>query len=65
MSRTPRTDKMAKLNSQSAAGDGNSLRKAYAPPELIEYGSIAKLTHGTRTRRSDGGNFRRRSGRCL
>lgn len=63
MARTPSTDKEVKSNKQSGTGDGKSLKKAYTPPELIEYGTIAKLTQGTRTRKSDGGNFRRR--RCL
>ena len=35
-----------------AVGDGAQGAKAkrrYRPPELVEYGSIAKLTHGTLT----------------
>lgn len=60
---TPGTDKVEESNSRSEPMERNSQRKAYAPPELIVYGSIAKLTQGTRTRKSDGGNFRRR--KCL
>ena len=63
MSRTPGTDKAEKSNNQLGDGDRKSQKKAYAPPELIEYGSVAKLTQGTRTRKSDGGNWRRRM--CL
>lgn len=35
-------------------------RRPYRKPKLTEYGSIAKLTQGTRTRNSDGpgGGFR-------
>jgi hypothetical protein len=35
-------------------------RRQYRKPKLTEYGSIAKLTQGTRTRNSDGpgGGFR-------
>lgn len=38
-------------------------RRPYTRPELIEYGSVAKLTQGTRTRQADnpGAGFRRRS----
>jgi hypothetical protein len=28
-------------------------KRAYAKPQLIEYGSIAKLTHGTMTKQAD------------
>jgi hypothetical protein len=28
-------------------------RRAYAKPRLIEYGSVAKLTQGTRTKQAD------------
>ena len=36
-------------------------RRPYTRPELIEYGSVAKLTQGTRTRQGDnpGAGFRR------
>lgn len=36
-------------------------RRPYRKPRLTEYGSIAKLTQGSRTRQSDGagGGFRR------
>jgi hypothetical protein len=30
-------------------------RKPYEPPRLVEYGSIAKLTQGSRTFFNDGG----------
>jgi hypothetical protein len=28
-------------------------KRAYAKPKLIEYGSVAKLTQGTRTKQAD------------
>jgi hypothetical protein len=36
-------------------------RRPYRKPQLTEYGSIAKLTQGTRTNQSDGpgGGFKR------
>jgi hypothetical protein len=36
-------------------------RRAYAKPELIEYGPVAKLTQGTKTVGNDGpmGGFKR------
>jgi hypothetical protein len=30
-------------------------KRPYRRPQLIEYGSVAKLTQGTRTTQSDGG----------
>lgn len=38
----------------AAAGQGTGTRRAYRKPQLIEYGSVAKLTQGTRTTQSDG-----------
>lgn len=35
-------------------------KKPYAPPVLVEYGTIAKLTQGSRTRFNDGINTRKR-----
>ena len=40
------------------------VKKPYIAPVLVEYGTIAKLTQGTRTRNNDGKNSRRRR-RCL
>lgn len=39
-------------------------KKPYVSPVLIEYGTIAKLTQGTRTRKNDGGNTRQQK-TCL
>ena len=39
-------------------------RKPYTSPVLVEYGTIAKLTQGNKTRNNDGKNARRRR-RCL
>ena len=36
------------------AGDAAPGKRPYAPPRLTEYGSVAKLTQGTRTRQQDG-----------
>ena len=40
------------------------VKKPYIAPVLVEYGTIAKLTQGTRTRNNDGKNSRRRR-RCI
>lgn len=39
------------------------LKKPYASPALVEYGTIAKLTQGSLTNMNDGVNSRRMS--CL
>ncbi len=39
-------------------------KRAYAPPTLTEYGSVAKLTQGGGSRVSDGGSTQR-AGPCL
>ena len=41
------------------SGDASG-KRAYRKPRLVEYGSVAKLTQGTRTKQSDGpgGGFR-------
>lgn len=36
-----------------AAGPARG-KRPYAPPRLTEYGSVAKLTQGTRTNQQDG-----------
>jgi len=36
------------------AGDAARIKRPYAPPRLTEYGSVAKLTQGTRTNQQDG-----------
>ena len=59
MTRTPGTDKVVKTTGQSVPGERKISKRPYASPVLIEYGTVAKLTQGTRTRKSDGGNFRR------
>jgi len=45
---------------------GNPRRKPYRSPELVEYGSVAKLTQGTLSMNADfiGGGFRMTS-MCL
>ena len=39
----------------SAMSNASGTRRPYAKPVLTEYGSIAKLTQGTRTNQSDAG----------
>jgi hypothetical protein len=48
---------------QPAAG----ARRPYAKPELVEYGSVSKLTQGTLTRQADspGAGFRMSDPPCL
>lgn len=38
-----------------AAGGKGGTKRPYRKPQLIEYGSVAKLTQGTRTTQNDGG----------
>jgi hypothetical protein len=33
----------------------SNLKRVYVSPKLLEYGSIAKLTHSTGTKNGDGG----------
>ena len=35
------------------APDASQQKRPYAQPKLIEYGSVAKLTQGTRTKQAD------------
>ena len=42
-----------KSGSQGVA-KGTRTRRPYRKPQLVEYGSVAKLTQGTRTAQSDG-----------
>jgi hypothetical protein len=51
--------KAATPKSEPGAGEKANSKKKYATPVLIEYGTVAKLTQGTRTKKSDGGNFKR------
>lgn len=39
---------------QDASGQAPSTKRPYEAPELIVYGSVGKLTQGTRTVASDG-----------
>lgn len=59
MARQQDGGKAATPTSAPGAGVEAVSRKKYATPVLIEYGTVAKLTQGTRTRKSDGGNFKR------
>ena len=52
-------NKLAQPHKPPGGGEKTASKKPYSAPVLIEYGTIAKLTQGTRTRKSDGGNFRR------
>ncbi len=47
--------------SKKADAPAGAGRRPYRKPQLTEYGSIAKLTQGTRTNQSDGpsGGFKR------
>lgn len=56
--------KAADVNETAPAEGNPAPRKPYVAPVLIEYGTIAKLTQGTRTRRNDGANTRKRRA-CL
>jgi len=41
-------------------------RRPYATPRLVEYGSVAKLTHGGGSLQADGGStFKRTRAKCL
>ena len=57
-------DKAPILDRAPEAAGAASRRKPYSAPVLMEYGTIAKLTQGTRTRNNDGANTRKRK-RCL
>ena len=47
-------DRLRDSDGSIAGGKGHGTRRSYRKPELIEYGSVAKLTQGTRTTQSDG-----------
>jgi len=53
--------------SAGSASRGKTVREPYHRPELIEYGSVAKLTQGTLTTQSDAktGGFKAASKACL
>ena len=40
-------------------------RRPYTAPALVEYGTIAKLTQGSKTRSNDGSNTRKLQQPCL
>jgi hypothetical protein len=44
-----------KKDEHDEASPASADRKPYEPPRLVEYGSIAKLTQGSRTFFNDGG----------
>ena len=46
------------------AGNNTVSRKPYVAPVLVEYGTIAKLTQGSLTRKTDGANTRQQKA-CL
>lgn len=50
-------------NGQAQIGIKTASRKPYVSPVLVEYGTIAKLTQGSRTTKNDGANTRRNT--CL
>ena len=57
--------KDTKQPDRKAQAEGTAFaRKPYCAPVLMEYGSIAKLTQGSRTRFNDGTNTRKRRA-CL
>jgi hypothetical protein len=43
-----------KRTDQSDGADGVTRKRPYASPRLTEYGSVAKLTQGTRSVQQDG-----------
>jgi hypothetical protein len=48
---------MGQLERESAsieAASPNAVRRAYVPPQLLEYGSVAKLTQGGARSMTDG-----------
>ena len=51
--------KLSQPHKPPGSGKKTASKKPYSTPVLIEYGTVAKLTQGTRTQKSDGGNFRR------
>jgi hypothetical protein len=48
--RSAMPDETPRGGGKSAAGQG---KRPYSKPKLIEYGSVAKLTQGTRTKQAD------------
>lgn len=58
-------EKTPDQNSQSKAGSKTDFKKPYVAPVLVEYGTIAKLTQGTRTTSRDGANTKRSRRTCL
>ncbi len=56
-------NKLAQPHKPPGSGEKAASKRPYSTPVLIEYGTIAKLTQGTRTKKSDGGNFKR--SKCL
>ncbi|MFA5915500.1 MAG: lasso RiPP family leader peptide-containing protein [Burkholderiales bacterium] len=54
---------MPDQNRQAEAETKAVVKKPYASPVLVEYGTIAKLTQGNKTRSRDNHNSRKR--RCL
>jgi hypothetical protein len=51
--------KVPDSDSLTPPGNGATPRKPYVPPALLEYGTIAKLTQGSKTRSNDGKNTRK------
>jgi hypothetical protein len=47
---------MAEKNVQDQQSETPPRRRAYTSPRLIEYGSVAKLTRGSRSVDADGGS---------
>ena len=64
MGQDENAEKAANVKETAPAEGKPAPRKPYVAPVLVEYGTVAKLTQGTRTRRNDGANTRKRRA-CL
>jgi len=47
------------------SGAPSRVKRAYEPPKLVSYGSVAKLTHGTHTVGTDSTPGTMRNHQCL
>jgi hypothetical protein len=50
---------------EATSGQGKRPRKPYRSPELVEYGSVAKLTQGSVSATSDGKTGGKKGSICL
>jgi hypothetical protein len=57
-------EKTPDSNSPAQTGNNKACKKPYVSPVLVEYGTIAKLTQGTKTKNADGKNSKLKAS-CL